>query len=105
MLGQVQVDAVGAVGQADGDVDDLAAQGGTAGVSAGAAGQGAGGAGQVVRHGAEQPGTIGTKTSRWEVCQGAVDEGRRSPVRVTVCARWVRSAFTVEKVVSVTKAW
>jgi hypothetical protein len=22
-----------------------------------------------------------------------------------VCARWVRSAFTVEKVVSVTKAW
>jgi len=74
VLGQVQVDAVGAVGQADGDVDDLAAQGGTAGVSAGAAGQGAGGAGQVVRHGAEQPGTIGTKTSRWEVCQGAVDK-------------------------------
>lgn len=58
VFGEVQVDAVVAVGQAGGDVDDLAAQGGAAE--------------QVVcDHRAEQPGPIGTKAPGRQARQGA----------------------------------
>ena len=56
------------MGQAGGNVGDLAAQGAAAGSGAGAAGQGAGGTGQVVCHGrVEQPGPIGTKAPGQQV--------------------------------------
>ena len=60
-FGQVQRDvAVAVPGGAGGDVDQVAADGGAAGLGVGEAGQGAGGAQQVVRDsGAGQPGGVG----------------------------------------------
>jgi hypothetical protein len=56
-LGQVQGEVAAAV--AGGDIDEVAAQGGSAGFGAGQAGQGPGGAQQVVRDGRERsPGRI-----------------------------------------------
>ena len=60
-LGQVQCDVAAAVpGGAGGDVDQVAADGGAAGLAVGQAGQRPGGAQQVVRdRGASQPGRVG----------------------------------------------
>jgi len=53
-FGQVQGEALAAVaGGADGDGDQVAADGGRAGLRVPAPGQGAGGAGQVVRDGGD----------------------------------------------------
>jgi hypothetical protein len=62
-FGQVQGDvAAAAEGGAGGDVDEVAAQRGAAGVGAGQAGQRSGGAQQVVRDGgAGDPGRVGRK--------------------------------------------
>jgi hypothetical protein len=60
-FGQVQGDFAAAVaGDAGGDVDEVAAQGGAAGFGAGEAGQRPGGAQQAVRDGREsKPGRVG----------------------------------------------
>src|SRR3974377_1959361 len=70
-LGKVQgeVPAAGA-GGAGGDVDEVAAQGGTPGFGAGEAGQGPGGAQQVMRDScAGQPGRVGGERARGQVSQ------------------------------------
>jgi hypothetical protein len=62
-FGQVQGDlAAAAAGEPGGDVDEVAAQRGAAGLGAGKAGQGAGGAQQVVAdRGEGKPGGVGGK--------------------------------------------
>ena len=62
-FGQVQGEVAAAVaGGAGGDVDQVAADGGAAGLGAGEAGQGGGGAQQVAGDGgAGQPGGVGGK--------------------------------------------
>jgi hypothetical protein len=93
-----------AVGNVGGDVDDLVVQGGCAGLVGGAAGQGARSTQQVVRDGgAGQPGAVGPKILRVGGSGGHLIRSATSSI--TACARWARSASTVEKVVSVRKAW
>ena len=73
-VGQVQRDVPAAVpGGAGGDVDQVAADGGAAGLGVGEAGQGAGGAQQVVRdRGERQPGRVGREAAGGQVRERAV---------------------------------
>jgi hypothetical protein len=65
--------AVAVPGGAGGEVDQVAAVGGAAGLAMGPAGQGRGGAQQVVGDGgAGEPGGVGGELARGQVCQGAV---------------------------------
>lgn len=69
------MDAASAVSDARGDVDDLVADRGGAGLAVVAGGQMPGGAGEVVRDaGAGQPGGVGREVAGGQVSQRAVDE-------------------------------
>jgi hypothetical protein len=75
-LGQVEGEVAAAVaGGPAGDGDQVAADGGCAGLCVAAAGEGAGGPGQVVGDGGDgQPGGVGAELAGWQVSEGPVVE-------------------------------
>ena len=105
-FGQVQGDVAAAVpGDAGGDVDQVAADGGAAGLGEGEAGQGSGGAQQVVRHGRDrQPGGVRGEEPGGQVSQGAVVPSAKT-CSTTAWSRCCSSAWISSNGESVKTAW